>query len=98
MTSKRKTMSPIAFALRIFLRAYQLLLSPILGANCRYDPTCSAYAMEALEKHGALKGTWLAVRRISRCHPWGGWGYDPVPDAHDHRHAHHGTRKDGGLG
>ncbi len=62
------------------IRGYQLLLSPLLGANCRYQPTCSAYAREAIERHGTLRGTILAVRRISRCHPWGGSGYDPVPE------------------
>jgi putative membrane protein insertion efficiency factor len=61
------------------VRLYQLTLSPWLGMNCRYQPTCSAYAIEALEIHGVLKGGWLALRRIARCHPWGGSGYDPVP-------------------
>ena len=62
------------------VRAYRLLFSPWVGFNCRYHPTCSAYALEALEKHGALKGTGLAIRRILRCHPWGGSGADNVPD------------------
>ncbi|WP_308915821.1 membrane protein insertion efficiency factor YidD [Jannaschia sp. LMIT008] len=65
--------------LRGGVRAYQLILSPWLGTNCRFQPTCSAYAMEALERHGALRGAWLAARRIARCRPWGGSGYDPVP-------------------
>ena len=66
--------------LLIFLaRGWQLGPSRILPPSCRYQPTCSAYALEALEKHGALKGTWLALRRIGRCHPWGSDGYDPVP-------------------
>lgn len=68
-----------ARVLRGVIRAYQLFLSPVLGNNCRYDPTCSAYAMEAMAIHGALRGSWLAVRRILRCHPWGGHGHDPVP-------------------
>lgn len=64
----------------IFLvRIYQIAISPLLGSNCRFTPTCSAYSIEALQKHGALRGGWLAIRRISRCHPWGGDGYDPVP-------------------
>jgi len=61
------------------VRAYRLLFSPWVGHNCRYQPTCSAYALEALERHGGLKGGWLAARRIARCHPWGAAGYDPVP-------------------
>jgi len=51
-----------------------------MGRHCRYHPTCSAYALEAIEKHGAVRGWWLAVKRIGRCHPWGGAGFDPVPD------------------
>ncbi|WP_299438274.1 membrane protein insertion efficiency factor YidD [uncultured Rhodospira sp.] len=66
-------------ALRGVICVYQLVLSPYLGQNCRYLPTCSAYAMEALERHGVLYGGWLALKRILRCHPWGGMGYDPVP-------------------
>tara|TARA_R110000787_G_scaffold55670_3_gene128439 strand:+ start:1407 stop:1634 length:228 start_codon:yes stop_codon:yes gene_type:complete len=62
------------------VHAYRLLFSPWVGFNCRYQPTCSAYALEALEKHGAIKGSLLAVRRLGRCHPFGGDGYDPVPD------------------
>lgn len=65
------------------VRLYQLTLSPWLGMNCRYQPTCSAYAIEALELHGVIKGGWLALRRIGRCHPWGGSGYDPVPGRED---------------
>lgn len=61
------------------IRAYQLLLSPVIGNHCRYQPTCSAYAIEAIEAHGVLRGTVLAARRIGRCHPWGGAGHDPVP-------------------
>ena len=60
-------------------KIYQLIISPWLGPKCRYTPTCSHYASEALKKHGVLKGMWLAIKRISRCHPWGGSGYDPVP-------------------
>ncbi len=58
---------------------YRNAISPLLGAHCRFQPTCSAYAEEALRTHGAFKGGWLVLRRISRCHPWGGSGYDPVP-------------------
>lgn len=58
---------------------YQLVISPLLGPRCRYIPTCSQYAIEALQIHGTVKGTVLSVKRICRCHPWGGFGYDPVP-------------------
>jgi len=63
------------------VRAYRLVFSPMVGKSCRYQPTCSAYALEALEKHGAIRGGMLALRRIGRCHPMGHSGYDPVPDA-----------------
>ncbi len=74
-------MTPLAFFISLPVRAYRLVGSPWVGHGCRYQPTCSAYALEALEKHGGIKGTWLAARRIGRCQPWGGSGYDPVPDA-----------------
>ena len=61
------------------IRAYQIMLSPLLGQNCRFHPTCSHYAIGAIEKHGALRGTVYAVRRIARCHPFNAGGYDPVP-------------------
>ncbi|MCH5233962.1 MAG: membrane protein insertion efficiency factor YidD [Muribaculaceae bacterium] len=61
------------------VKFYQYAISPHFPAACRYTPTCSAYAVEALKKHGAIKGSWLAMKRIARCHPWGGSGYDPVP-------------------
>ena len=61
------------------IRFYQRYVSPMLPPACRFTPTCSQYAIEAIQKHGALKGSWLALRRILRCHPWGGSGYDPVP-------------------
>jgi uncharacterized protein len=67
-------------SIAIFLiRGYQLLLSPLLGNNCRFHPTCSEYAIEAVRAHGVMRGLWLAARRIGRCHPWGGDGHDPVP-------------------
>jgi putative membrane protein insertion efficiency factor len=58
---------------------YRYCISPFTPASCRYTPTCSEYAVEAVKKYGALRGLWLAVKRIARCHPWGGHGYDPVP-------------------
>lgn len=61
------------------VRFYQVAISPWTPAACRYTPTCSAYAIDALREHGSLRGTWLAARRLARCHPWGGFGYDPVP-------------------
>jgi putative membrane protein insertion efficiency factor len=61
------------------VRFYRYAISPWLGSNCRFEPTCSNYAIEALQVHGVLKGSWLAARRIGRCNPWGGSGYDPVP-------------------
>ena len=63
------------------IKGYRLIFSPWVGRSCRFDPTCSAYALIALERHGALKGSWLTVRRILRCHPWGAHGVDDVPDA-----------------
>ena len=63
-----------------FIRTYQLLLSPLLGHNCRFYPSCSHYAIEAIEGHGPLKGAWLALRRVLRCHPWHPGGVDPVPE------------------
>ena len=62
------------------IKIYQLFLSPLLGQNCRFAPSCSAYAIEALQKYGPLRGGLLTVKRMGRCHPWGGSGYDPVPD------------------
>lgn len=61
------------------IKMYRLLLSPWLGRHCRYHPSCSRYATEAIEIHGAWPGAWLALKRLARCHPWGGQGYDPVP-------------------
>jgi hypothetical protein len=61
------------------IRGYQWLLSPLLGNNCRFHPTCSEFAIEAMRTQGLLRGLWLSARRIGRCHPWGGAGHDPVP-------------------
>lgn len=83
-------MSPLARLFALPVHAYRLLLSPWIGHNCRYQPTCSAYALEALRLHGAFRGGALAIRRIIRCNPWGGHGYDPVPGAdpaHDAKNA-----------
>ena len=72
--------------LRILIRAYQLGLSPLLGPRCRFYPSCSHYALEAIDTHGALRGIWLTMKRISRCHPWNEGGFDPVPTCHKHAH------------
>ncbi|MDE5687288.1 MAG: membrane protein insertion efficiency factor YidD [Paramuribaculum sp.] len=73
-------LSEIAKAIVVLpIRFYQLCISPLFPPCCRFTPTCSQYAIEAVRKHGVFKGLWLAVKRISHCHPWGGSGYDPVP-------------------
>ncbi len=69
----------LGWPLILLIRIYQWVLSPLIGPKCRYQPTCSHYAVEALKKHGPFKGFWLALRRIASCHPWGGSGWDPVP-------------------
>jgi hypothetical protein len=69
----------VKLVLVLLVRGYQVALSPLLPASCRYYPTCSHYAIEALEKHGALRGGWLALKRIARCHPFRPGGFDPVP-------------------
>lgn len=69
----------VALPLIVLVRFYQTCISPLTPPACRFTPTCSQYALEALRKYGPLKGLWLTVRRLSRCHPWGGSGYDPVP-------------------
>ncbi|UXU73728.1 MULTISPECIES: membrane protein insertion efficiency factor YidD [unclassified Paracoccus (in: a-proteobacteria)] len=72
-------MTPLAWVMSIPVRAYRLVASPWVGHGCRFQPTCSAYALEALARHGGCKGGWLTLRRVCRCHPWGGSGFDPVP-------------------
>ncbi|MDO5074529.1 MAG: membrane protein insertion efficiency factor YidD [Bacteroidales bacterium] len=69
----------LSFLLILPIKFYRQFISPLTPPSCRYQPTCSAYAIEALQKHGPFKGLYLAIRRILRCHPWGGHGYDPVP-------------------
>jgi uncharacterized protein len=73
---------PVRWLLVGFLRAYRLLISPLYGQVCRYHPSCSAYALESVTVHGSVRGSWLAVRRLGRCHPWAAGGYDPVPPRH----------------
>ena len=67
------------FPLLLLIRGYQLIISPLLGSNCRFMPTCSEYAMESLRSHGLIKGCYFTIKRIGKCHPWGGHGYDPIP-------------------
>ena len=74
------------FVLKYLIRGYQLAISPLLGPRCRFYPSCSHYAIEAIETHGALRGVWLAIKRISRCHPWHEGGFDPVPACLHHSH------------
>ncbi len=79
----------IGLGFKALVRCYQLLVAPILPQSCRYYPSCSHYAIEAIDRHGPLAGLWLATRRILRCHPWGGEGVDPVPELpRRHRAAH----------
>ena len=75
-----KVIKPVFAAIFLFIiRMYQYLLSPIFGNSCRFTPTCSHYGVEAISKHGPFEGGWLTLKRIARCNPWGGHGYDPVP-------------------
>jgi putative membrane protein insertion efficiency factor len=78
------------------IRFYQVMISPWTLPSCRYQPTCSHYAKEAIEVHGALRGSWLGLRRLLRCHPWGGWGYDPVPPATHREHGKGARHTHGG--
>ncbi len=73
-------MRPAAYIVSIPVRFYRLVISPLIGSTCRYHPTCSSYTLEALDKHGAIKGGRLAIKRILKCHPFGGSGIDNVPD------------------
>ena len=70
----------IIYIVLIPIKAYQLILSPLFGPSCRFQPTCSTYAIEALKKHGVIQGLWLTIKRLVKCNPWGGQGFDPVPE------------------
>src|SRR3954453_5537339 len=80
------------------LKAYRLVISPLYGNVCRYYPSCSAYALIAVQRHGAARGSWLAARRLLRCHPWARGGYDPVPGTEEHDHDPDHNRPDGHVG
>lgn len=79
MNLPKQISSLISRLLALPIHVYRLSISPMLPPTCRFTPTCSEYAIEALRKHGPLKGSWLTIKRLLRCHPWGGSGYDPVP-------------------
>ncbi len=71
----------------LLIQAYRYLLSPLIGSHCRYTPSCSQYALDAVQAHGVVRGLWLAVKRVGSCHPWHAGGYDPVPGANtEHKH------------
>lgn len=91
-TTGRSLLRVPTLLLTLLIRLYQLVVSPLLGPSCRFYPSCSAYGLEALRVHGAVRGTWLTVRRLLRCHPWNPGGVDEVPPAgtgrmHGHQHA-----------
>ncbi len=73
------TVKLLAYPFMILIRGYQMFVSPMLPSTCRFIPTCSEYSLQALRKYGILKGGWLSIKRVARCHPWGGHGHDPVP-------------------
>lgn len=75
----KQVLKILSYPFIFLIKIYQRIISPILGPKCRFTPTCSNYAVEAFTKYGLFKGFWLSVKRIIRCHPWGGHGYDPVP-------------------
>lgn len=82
--SARRGRAILSLPFIFLIRCYQVILGPLLGGHCRFDPTCSRYALEAYRVHGPVRGSWLTLRRLLRCHPFGGHGYDPVPLPREH--------------
>jgi putative membrane protein insertion efficiency factor len=87
-----KTANPFSWLLIVLIKAYRLGISPWFGTACRFTPGCSSYTQEAIHIHGPVRGIWLGARRIARCHPWGGSGYDPVPLRGPATHIHDTNR------
>ena len=81
-------MNPVKWFLIWLIKGYRYLISPMMGRSCRFHPTCSSYTLEAIERYGVVRGGWLGIKRILRCHPYNEGGYDPVPDP-DHHHCRH---------
>lgn len=79
----RKKVSPAGRVIILIVRFYQAAISPWLGRSCRFEPSCSSYMTEAVREWGAVKGGWMGIKRVARCHPWGGSGFDPVPERED---------------
>ena len=86
LSQRRESLSILARFMIACVRIYQQTLGPVMGGHCRFTPTCSFYAIEALQTHGAFKGGWLTLRRLLRCQPWGGMGHDPVPEHKSQEH------------
>jgi putative membrane protein insertion efficiency factor len=78
--SRHRRAGPVALLFIGIFSLWRLVMSPLIGPSCRFQPTCSAYGIEAMRRHGGLLGLWLTLRRLARCHPWGGHGHDPVPE------------------
>jgi putative membrane protein insertion efficiency factor len=87
-TPSRMLAAALTATLKGGIWAWRLIGAPIAGPICRYEPSCSSYALQAIDRFGPVRGACLILKRLGRCHPWGGSGYDPVPDCADHRHSH----------
>ena len=87
-TPSRGLAAALTALLKIVVWSWRLIGAPIAGPICRYEPSCSSYALQAIDRFGPVRGGWLTLKRLGRCHPWGGSGYDPVPDCTRHSHLH----------